>query len=109
MTPVGDVVTLDRRDWVGVTDAFRSFFDGLGDVVTDHDRARFTADGTSLELDADGTSMSFMPLHTAQLRWERVTFDPADHSVSLTDGASTYAYRIPPHLVEAREREPRDS
>jgi hypothetical protein len=106
---VDDVVTTDRSDWSKVATAFRRFFDGLGDVVVDNDHARFIADDTSLELRADGSSSSFMPLHAANLRWEQVTFDPSDQSVRLTDGTSTYVYRVPPRLVEARKGSAEDS
>lgn len=96
-------MTVPRSDWSKVATAFRRFFDGLGDVVVDDDHARFVAGDTSLELRVDGSSSSFMPLHTANLRWEQVTFDPSDQSVTLTDGRSAYAYRVPPHLVRARK------
>jgi hypothetical protein len=93
--------TVDRTNWAELARAFSSFFTGAGTVVVDDEVVRF--DGapvieTGLELRADGTSRSFMPLHGLDARWERVTFDRETDTVTLAAGDLTYTFRVPPGL-----------
>jgi hypothetical protein len=89
-----------RSDWDGVVSSFRSFFAGLGTVVTDTETASFAAPeaGTGLVLGRDGTSTSFMPLHGLTARWDRVAFDRHDEAVTVSGDGFSYTYRIPPAL-----------
>ncbi|MGI9667484.1 MAG: hypothetical protein ACR2N2_10330 [Acidimicrobiia bacterium] len=95
--------TIDIDDWQAVADAFRHMFAGLGAIVEDPTGIRFLAEETGLDLGRDGTSRSFMPLHESRLRWDTITFDEAEREVLLTDGCSTYLYRIPSNLATSDE------
>ncbi len=91
-----------RTDWDGVVTGFRLFFDGLGEVEIGAEHAVFRNDtvGTGFDLRRDGTSTSFMPLHNLELRWDAVTFDRTQRTVSLTASGATYVYRVPPQLLD---------
>ena len=80
--------------------SFRSFFAGLGTIVTDTDTASFAAPGvgTGLVLGRDGTSTSFMPLHGLTARWDRVAFDQHEQTVTVSGDGFSYTYRVPPAL-----------
>ena len=95
-------VTVDRDAWADVRAAFALFFDGLGDVDIDEQAVQFRADDTGFDLGLDGSSSAFMPLHEARLRWTRATFDFEATTVTLSDGDSSYVYRVPQRLVDAR-------
>jgi hypothetical protein len=90
---------IDRRDWPAVVDAFESFFDGIGRVSTTEAAVEFSADGTGLSLDSDGTSRSFMPLHDLSSTWNRVGFDSAARCVHVWSDTAHYTYRVPPYLI----------
>ncbi len=94
------MTVIERDDWGEVTRAFLAFFEGLGEVTVDTQRAAFAAPqaGTGLELSRDGTSRSFMPLHGLDLRWNSVSFDTEAMEVILSADAATYTYRVPPSL-----------
>ncbi len=95
MTPI------DRSSWTSAATAFASFFAGLGDVETGDRSLIFSSPraGTGLTLNRDGTSTSFMPLHEMGGRWNRVTFDPAEHEVVVEGAGFSYTYRVPPALL----------
>lgn len=90
-----------RSDWATVVASFAAFFEGLGTVAVDGDSASFAAPeaGTGLVLGRDGTSKSFMPLHGMRARWENVTFDTDERTVTLSGDGFAYTYRVPPELV----------
>ena len=92
--------SVDRSDWAKVVASFAAFFEGLGTVAVDSDTASFAAPeaGTGLVLGADGTSESFMPLHGMSARWETVTFDTVERTVTLSGNGFAYTYRVPPAL-----------
>lgn len=90
--------TVDRHDWAAVTEAFAEFFEPLGRVEVTGDLARFEAEGTGLAIRSDGTSSSFMPLHSLDSVWDSVTFDRVANLVTLSSGDTTYTYRVPPSL-----------
>ena len=95
------MVTIDRRSWPEVVSTFEDFFGGLGKITSTDEAVSFSALprlNTTLELRRDGTSSSFMPLHDLESTWESVTFDSNAFEVVLTDGATSYRYRIPPVL-----------
>ena len=98
------MVTIDRRSWPEVASTFEDFFGGLGKITSTDEAVSFSAlprVNTTLELRRDGTSSSFMPLHDLQSTWkESVTFDNTAFEVVLTDGATSYRYRIPPVLLD---------
>ena len=94
--------SIERSDWDSVASSFEDFFHGLGTVEIEGGRASFKAQDTGFELDRDGTSQSFMPLHESNLVWDRVTFDQGEMTVTLTDGRSSYRYRVPERLVDRR-------
>ena len=100
---MGARVTAERGEWAAVTAAFSRFFDGLGVVDVDGRAARFRADETGFDLAADGGSSAFMPLHEARIQWTEVTFDLEAATVTLSDGGSTYVYRVPQRLVDDRD------
>ena len=90
-----------RRDWDAVVAAFRQFFEPLGDVSVTPDSVAFAAPhaGTGLEIDKDGTSQSFMPLHDLSARWDVIEFDHDQHVVRLEAEGGVYTYRVPPSLL----------
>jgi hypothetical protein len=92
--------SVERSDWAKVVASFAAFFEGLGNVAFDGDTASFSAPeaGTGLVLSADGTSKSFMPLHGMSARWETVTFDTEERTVTLSGDGFAYIYRVPPTL-----------
>jgi hypothetical protein len=92
--------SVDRSDWAKVVASFTTFFEGLGTVAVDGDTVSFAAPqaGTGLVLGMDGTSKSFMPLHGMSARWETVTFDSEDRTVTLSGDGFAYTYRVPPAL-----------
>lgn len=96
MTPI------DRSSWASVVSASTAFFTDLGDVETDDRSVAFSAPhaGTGLTLNRDGTSTSFMPLHEMGGRWNRVTFDTAEHEVVVEGAGFSYTYRVPPALLQ---------
>lgn len=91
-------VSIPRTAWLDVTEAFRTFFDGLGEVTLSDDTVAFDGGDTGLSLDRDGTSRSFMPLHQLGARWEQVRFDQARWQVVLTSEEMEYSYTVPPRL-----------
>ena len=96
-------MTIDRRSWPEVVSAFEEFFGALGEVTSTDHAVSFSGlprVDTALELRRDGTSSSFMPLHDLQSTWQSVTFDGRSSEVVLTDGATSYRYRIPPILLD---------
>ena len=96
------MVTIDRRSWPEVVSTFEEFFGALGEVSSTDEAVSFSAIprvDTALELRRDGTSSSFMPLHDLQSTWESVTFDSEALEVVLTDGSTSYRYRVPPALL----------
>lgn len=97
MEPMDSVA---RSDWDEVLASFRSFFAGLGTIVTGTDTASFAAPkaGTGLVLGRDGTSTSFMPLHGLTARWDRVIFDRDEQAVTVSGDDFSYTYRVPPGL-----------
>ena len=101
-------MTVDRAAWADVSAAFARFFDGLGVVDIGEQTVRFRAEDTGFDLGADGSSSAFMPLHEARLTWNWVTFDHEAATVTLSDGASRYVYRVPRRLVDARSGHARD-
>jgi hypothetical protein len=94
-----DKNTVSRSDWAAVVQAFEEFFNPLGEVDVTGDEARFEAEGTGLAIRSDGTSRSFMPLHSLDSVWDSVTFDRAASLVTLSSGETTYTYRVPPSLM----------
>ena len=92
--------SVERSDWAKVVASFAAFFEGLGTVVVDGESVSFAAPeaGTGLVLGADGTSKSFMPLHGMSARWETVTFDTEERTVTLSGDGFAYTYRVPPAL-----------
>lgn len=72
----------------------------MGTVVADGESASFAAPkaGTGLVLGRDGTSTSFMPLHGMTARWDRVTFDEQEQTVTVSGDGFSYTYRVPPAL-----------
>ncbi len=95
------MTVIERDDWDDITRAFAAFFAGLGDVHVDGEQAAFTAEaaGTGLELNRDGTSRSFMPLHGLNLRWNSVSFDTQAMEVTLSAAGAEYTYRVPPSVI----------
>jgi hypothetical protein len=93
--------SIARDDWDLVCRRFEEFFGRFGEVSADAQCASFAAPraGTGLELRADGTSASFMPLHGLELRWDSVRFDDAQLEVTLSAAGGTYTYRVPPGLT----------
>ena len=89
-----------RSDWDAVVAAFTAFFGPLGEVTTTDASIAFAAPraGTGLEIDRDGTSRSFMPLHDLSASWEVIEFDHAQHVVRLEAAGAVYTYRVPPSL-----------
>lgn len=67
----------------------------------DDDRASFRADITGFTIAADGTSESFMPLHTASMGWEEIEFDADAHEIRISGPAGSYTYVLPPNLRRA--------
>ena len=92
--------SVDRSDWAAVLASFSGFFEGLGTIVANGDQASFAAPeaGTGLVLGRDGTSTSFMPLHGLNARWEHVTFDRQERTVTVSGEGFAYTYRVPPSL-----------
>ncbi|MDJ0955065.1 MAG: hypothetical protein QNJ81_15405 [Acidimicrobiia bacterium] len=90
--------SVPRADWPAVVDAFRSFFEPFGEVITSAEEAEFSAQGTGLAVRHDGTSKSFMPLHDLEAAWETIVFDRKAHEVKLVGPNATYTYRVPPYL-----------
>ena len=89
-----------RSDWDAVVVGFVSFFGTLGDVTTSAERAVFHAGFTGLDIDRDGSSRSFMPLHDLRAAWDQVAFDSASHEVTLIGAGATYTYKVPPQLLD---------
>ena len=87
-----------RSDWPTVVEAFRDFFDPLGEVVVSPDEIEFTAVFTGLAVRRDGTSKSFMPLHDLEAGWATIVFDRDAGEVRLIGAGATYTYRVPPQL-----------
>jgi hypothetical protein len=90
--------SITRTDWDSVRSAFAEFFAGRGDVEVDSDRASFRAAITGFMIAADGTSESFMPLHSIALGWDEVEFDPDAHEVRLRGPGGAYTYVVPHDL-----------
>jgi hypothetical protein len=97
MSPSGRI---ERSDWAATVDAFREFFDCLGDVVETGDEVRFDAGFTGLVMHRNGTSRSFMPLHDLSTTWQAVEFDDAGRTVTLIAGETRYTYKVPPQLLD---------
>lgn len=95
--------SVERSNWPQVLASFTAFFEGLGTVVADGDKASFAAPeaGTGLVLGRDGTSTSFMPLHGLTGRWEAVTFDLPGRTVTVSGDGFAYTYRVPPGLCSS--------
>lgn len=89
---------IPRANWDAVSREFARFFAGMGGVRIDEHVAEFTAPDTGLNLERDGTSHSFMPLHELGARWEEVAFDHDAGVVELRNGDMSYRYRVPPRL-----------
>ena len=89
---------IERTSWPKVVAAFTAFFEGMGEVRTDADRASFESDVTGLSVSSDGTSRSFMPLHDLNLTWEAIRFDTERFEVRLEGAGGTYTYVVPPNL-----------
>lgn len=87
-----------RSDWDAVCDAFGGFFADAGETEVDEGTATFRAAITGFTIARDGTSRSFMPLHSVELGWEEVAFDRARHEVRLIGPSGTYTYVLPPDL-----------
>lgn len=94
-----DTIVVTRRNWVGVTRAFRDFFEGVGTVKLGPDELVFEGEGTRLALHRDGSSRSFMPLHDLRGTWDKVTFVLSEHEVRLWSNDLTYTYRVPRRLL----------
>lgn len=92
--------SFDRSDWATVVASFAAFFEHLGIVAIEDMTVSFAAPeaGTGLVLGRDGTSESFMPLHGMSARWETVTFDREERTVTLSGDGFAYTYRVPPAL-----------
>ena len=95
--------TYHRAAWDSIAHAFHTMFEGLGEVTEDRDGIRFRTDETGLDIRRDGTSRSFMPLHASSMRWTDATFDMTNDAVMLSDGTSSYLYRVPERLKAIRE------
>lgn len=95
--------SVPRQNWDVVCRRFGEFFGRFGEVTVDAQHASFDAPqaGTGLELRADGSSSSFMPLHGLELRWDTVRFDDAALEVVLSAAGAAYTYRVPPGLTGA--------
>lgn len=89
---------ISRADWAAVSAGFAAFFEGAGAVEIDDERATFRAEITGFSIAADGTSESFMPLHTVALGWDEIVFDRTAFEVRLTGPAGAYTYVLPPDL-----------
>lgn len=94
------IEAIERSDWDDVVAAFRRFFEPLGDVSVTEASVAFAAPraGTGLEIDRDGSSRSFMPLHDLTLTWDVVEFDHDQGLVRLEAAGGVYTYRVPPSL-----------
>lgn len=94
-------ITIERRDWPALVDAFHGFFDELrGAVEETEDAIEFDAGFTGLAISRDGSSRSFMPLHDLSATWESIEFDENSRKVTLAGGTATYTYRVPPQLLQ---------
>ena len=79
-------------------EAFREFFEPIGDVTVSPNEIEFASAITGLALRRDGSSRSFMPLHRLEAAWETIVFDHDGDEVKLIGDAATYTYRVPPQL-----------
>lgn len=97
---MNDRIEMARHRWDELVVEFIRFFAGRGTVTTSSTSVRFEAEhvGTALELRADGTSSSFMPLHALDGRWDTVVFDDGEDAVTLIADTGRYEYRVPPAL-----------
>lgn len=105
---MGVPVTLSRSDWDAVAGEFSRFFAGIGEVSVSADVLRFDAERhgvqTGFELNRDGTSAAFMPLHAMRSRWEEVTFDSDAAEISVWAEGISYTYRVPPRMLPNETR-----
>lgn len=105
---MGVPVTLRRSDWDAVTTEFSRFFAGIGEVSVSANTLRFDAEregvATGFELNRDGTSAAFMPLHAMRSRWEEVTFDRDAAEISVWAEGISYTYRVPPGMLPGGTR-----
>ena len=93
-----EAISIARRDWPAVTAAFREFFEPIGDVSVSSDELEFASAITGLAIRRNGTSRSFMPLHSLEAAWETIVFDHDGDEVKLIGDGATYTYRVPPQL-----------
>lgn len=91
--------TIARTDWPTVVATFTEFFGSMGDVTVTDSEAEFRAEGTGLALRRDGTSRSFMPLHSLEAGWESIAFDAARNRITLIGANARYTYQIPSRLL----------
>jgi hypothetical protein len=98
------VFTLSQ--WHELNNAFQTFFYGLGQVETSHERLHFRSSPphvqTQFTIHANGSVNASMPLHGLEAVFQSFEFNQERNTVCCFGTEATYTYNVPQELLQKR-------